>query len=186
MTTIHQGAIDRARALALSFVRTEARFAQVTTIGRRGLPVGRTMSAFLTDDWSVELIQRRTHHRVAQLLHDPRVLVTWVGPAAEGASNEHPHVFDLGLLVPRVIFVQGNVEHLSAQQTWDSYAAHSAGLRAAGNYRAPDRAPENVAKELVGFRVHPRRVRLEGFGVAAETFDWNCQPITSREDEARS
>ncbi len=186
MTTIGQGAIDRARTHALVFVRAEGGFAQVTTIGRRGQPVGRTMSAFLAEDWSVELVQRRTHRRVAQLLGDPRALVTWVGTPAEGAANDHPHVFDLGLLVPRAVFVQGNAEPLSEQQTWDSYAVHSAALLAAGNDRAPARSRENVAEELAGLRVYPRRVRLEGFGEAAESFDWDCQPTTSRDDEAKS
>lgn len=183
--TVRHGAIDRARAQALTFVRAEAGFAQVTTIGRRGLPVGRTMSAFLGDDWSIELIQRRTHRRVEQLRRDPRVLVTWVGSPADGAANNHPHVFDLGLLVPRAVFVQGRAEPLGEQQTWDAYAAHSAALLAAGNDRAPTRTRDNVAEELAGLRVHPLRVRLEGFGDAAETFDWDCQPATPRDDEAQ-
>lgn len=183
--TSSQGAIGRAQAQAVAFVRSEAGFAQLTTIGRRGLPVGRTMSAFLADDWSVELVQRRTHHRVGQLLRDPRVLITWVGSPAEGATNEHPHVFDLGLLVPRAVFVQGTAQPLSEQQTWDSYSTHSAALLAAGHNRAPARTRENVAAELAGLRVRPRRVRLEGFGAAAETFDWDCQPRT-QDDKART
>ena len=181
----HQDALNRARALALVFVRTEAGFAQVTTIGRGGLPVGRTMSAFLAEDWSIELVQRRLHHRMGQLQRDPSILVTWVGPPAESSTNEHPHVFDLGLLIPRAVFVQGHAEPLSEQQTWDSYAAHTGVLRAAGHHRAPQRSREDVADQLAGLRVQPARVRLEGFGDEAETFDWNCQP-TTHEDEART
>lgn len=184
--TAHQGAIDRARAKALAFVRAEAGFAQVTTIGRRGYPVGRTTSAFLANDWSVELIQRRTHHRVTQLLHDPAASITWVGTPANGAANDCPAVFDLGLLVPRAVFVQGDAESLSEQQTWDGYSTHTAVLLAAGNNRAPARTRANVAEELTGFCVHPRRVRLEGFGEAAQTFDWDCQSTTSRDDKAKS
>lgn len=181
----HGGELGRAQALALAFVRTEAGFAQVITIGRSGLPVGRTMSAFLADDWSVELLQRRTHHRVGQLLRDPRVLVTWVGSPAEGSTNEHPHVFDLGLLIPRAVFVQGNAEPLSEQQTWERYATHSSVLRAAGHHQAPQRSREDVADQLAGLRVQPARVRLEGFGKAAESFGWNCQP-TTQDDEVRT
>ena len=186
MTTSRQGVLEQARLQAQSFVRTEAGFAQVTTIGPRGLPVGRTATAFLADDWSVELIQRRTHHRVAQLAQDPGVLVTWVGSPAANSTNEHPHVFDLALLIPRVVFVQGRGARRAEQQTWDSYVAHTARLIAAGHQRAPARTRENVAEELVAFRVYPERIRLEGFGAEAETFDWNCQPRTSHEGEARS
>ena len=179
-------ALDRARALARVFVHTEAGFAQVTTIGRSGLPVGRTMSAFLADDWSIELVQRRLHHRIAQLQRDSSILVTWVGSPAEDSTNEHPHVFDLGLLIPRAVFVQGHAEPLSEQQTWERYAAHSGVLRAAGHHKAPQRTRDDVAHQLVGLRVQPARVRLEGFGDGAESFDWNCQPRPSHEDEART
>jgi hypothetical protein len=173
-----------ARARAAAFVQTEAGFAQVTTIGRHGLPVGRTMSAFLVDDWSVELLQRGTHHRVAQLRRDPRVLVTWVGTPAEGAHNDRPHVFDLGLLVPRVVFVQGYAEPLDEEQTWAGYQAHSRELRTRGGTRAPERDRADVAAALVGFRVHPARVRLEGFGEAAESFGWDGPPSAPRHHEA--
>mgnify|MGYP000580745422 CR=1 FL=1 len=56
--------LGAARA-ALAFVHGEAGFAQVTTIDRYGFPVGRSMTAFLNDDWSVDLVQRRTHARLA-------------------------------------------------------------------------------------------------------------------------
>jgi hypothetical protein len=176
--------LSQARARALAFVQTEAGFAQVTTIGRHGLPVGRTMTAFLADDWSVELLQRGTHYRVAQLRSDPRVLVTWVGTPTESAHNDRPHVFDLALLVPRVVFVQGYAEPLDAEQTWAGYQAHSRELRARGGTRAPERDRADVAAVLVGFRVQPARVRLEGFGEAAETFGWDGPPAPPRHDEA--
>ena len=180
-----QERLDRARAQALCFVQAEAGFAQVTTIDRGGLPVCRTMSAFLAPDWSVDLIQRRQHRRVAQLRRDPRVLVTWVGTPAEGSVNDRPHVFDLGLLVPRVVFVRGSAEPLTEHQTWQRYAAHTAELRGRGNTRAPQRNRAEVGEQLIGLRVRPARVRLEGFGHAAKAFDWDCQP-TPRPNEAGS
>jgi len=74
-------------ARAESFVRAEAGFAQVTTLDAHGYPVSRSMTAFLADDFSVHLVQRRVHRRLEQLAADPRLLVTWVGSPAPGATN---------------------------------------------------------------------------------------------------
>lgn len=176
--------LERARASARQFVRSEAGFAQVTTLGRAGLPVGRTMTAFLDDDWSVELLQRGTHARVAQLRRDPGVLVAWVGSPADGAHNDRPHVFDLGQLVPRAVFVQGRAEPLDPDRVWAGYRHRSDTLRARGLTRAPDRDRHDVDATLVGFRVHPVRVRLEGFGEAAETYGWDGPPQDPRPEES--
>src|SRR5699024_4712897 len=85
-----------ARAAGYAFVHGEAGCAQVTTIDADGFPVSRTMTAFLEPDWSVSLVQRAGHRRLAQWRRDPRTLVSWVGPPAPDASNERPHVFDIG------------------------------------------------------------------------------------------
>jgi pyridoxamine 5'-phosphate oxidase-like protein len=162
-------------AAAREFVLTEAGFAQVTTIDRRGFPVVRTMTAFLSDGWAVDLVQRGGHRRIAQWRHDPRTTVTWVGSPASGVTNERPHVFDLSLLPPRVVSIRGTAEEMPPEWTARRYFEELVRLRARGGTRAPVRSPEQVEDELVGVRIHPVRVRLEGFGTGAESFTFDCR-----------
>lgn len=168
---------EQARALALRFVRDEAGFAQVTTTDRDGFPVGRSMTAFLEDDFSVDLVQRRTHQRLRQLRRDPRVLVTWVGDPAPGASNERPHVFDIGRLPARAVFVRGTARFMDDEWTLACYRRQVEEQRSQGFTRAPLRDAAQVAADLVGVRVVPYRVRLEGFGEGAQSFDWTVIPV---------
>lgn len=164
---------------AVRFVRTEAGFAQVTTLDKAGFPTSRTVSAFLEPDWTVRMVQRNVHRRLAQLRRDPRILLTWSGSPAATSANDSPAVFDLGLLIPRVVFVQGVAVELDEEQTWATYSAHDRRLRASGNTRAPERDRENVAAELTGLLVRPRLVRLEGFGAGPEAFTWapDTEPV---------
>ncbi len=163
-------------AAALDFVRGEAGFAQVTTIDRHGFPVGRSMTAFLNDDWSVDLVQRRSHARLAQLRRDPRTLVTWVGEPAPGATNERPHVFDIGRLPPRAVYVRGTARFMDDAATFACYSRHVTRHRAQGFTRAPLRDADQVRAELIGVHLEPYRVRLEGFGTGAQSFDWTVSP----------
>jgi hypothetical protein len=159
---------------AQAFVRDEAGFAQVTTIDREGFPVGRTMTAFLNADWSVDMVQRRGHARLAQLRRDPRTLVAWVGTPAPGASNERPHVFDIGRLPPRAVLIRGTAHFMDDDWTEACYRRHVTAQRAAGHTRAPLRTAAEVATDLVGVHLEPHRVRLEGFGSGAQSFDWSA------------
>jgi hypothetical protein len=167
---------DMARARAQDFVRDEAGFAQLVTFGTGGQPVGRTTSAFLNDDWTVDLVQRRTHRRLDQLRLDRRALVLWSGAPAEDSVNDSPWTFDLGLQIPRVVFVRGEARPLGADETWEVYRSHTARLRAAGHTKAPTRDRADVDTSLAGLRIEPRRIRLEGFGREAEAFSWNISP----------
>src|SRR3954470_20174952 len=169
-----------ARAAALAFVREEAGFAQLTTLDRAGFPVARTMTAFLDPDWSVALVQRRTHARLAQLRRDPHVLVAWIGDPAPGATNERPHVFDIGRLPPRGVFVRGTARFMPDEWTVERYLRHVTEQRARGFTRAPLRTPGQVVADLVGVLVEPRRVRLEGFAEGARSFDWDVVPPADR------
>ena len=164
-----------ARKAALDFVRHEAGFAQVTTIDSRGFPVGRSMTAFLEDDWSVSLVQRRGHARVEQMRREPRALVSWVGTPAAGATNENPHVFDIGRLPSRVVFVRGTSMFMDEQWTLSCYLQNAAAQRAQGLTSAPLRNAEQVAADLIGVHLVPHRVRLEGFGEGAQAFEWTVR-----------
>jgi hypothetical protein len=156
----------------MEFVRGDAGFAQMTTIDSRGFPVGRSMTAFLEDDWSVSLVQRRSHARLRQLQRVPRALVSWTGTPAAGASNEHPHVFDIGRLPPRVVFVRGTSELMDDDWTLRCYLHNVRAQRERGFTSAPLRSPHEVSTDLAGIRLSPYRIRLEGFGVGAQAFEW--------------
>ena len=161
------------RTRALRFVREEAGFAQLVTFGASGDPIGRTTSAFLNEDWSVDMVQRATHRRNVQLERDPRVLVLWSGAPSADSVNDSPWTFDLGLTIPRVVFIRGLARPLDAAATWEVYDRHSARLRAAGHTLAPVRDRADLDENFAGVRIEPRRIRLEGFGHGAESFTWN-------------
>lgn len=161
-----------AQQAARLFVAEEAGFAQVYSIDRAGCPVGRSMTAFLNEDWSVDLVQRRLHARLAQWRHDPHACASWVGSPAPGATNEHPHVFDIDTLPPRAVFIRGEVRFLDADETERIYRREIEVQRAHGNTRAPLRDAAGVERDLTGIRLIPYRVRLEGFGVEAQSFDF--------------
>ncbi len=164
--------MDDAQEAARSFVRDDAGFAQVTTLDIKGFPVSRSMTAFLANDWSISLVQRRSHQRMNQMRRDPHILVTWVGTPAPGATNERPHVFDIGQLPPRVVFVRATTHFMDEGWTLDCYQREVQRQRAHGFDRAPLRTPDQVREDLVGVRLEPYRVRLEGFGEGAQSFDW--------------
>jgi hypothetical protein len=164
--------LARARITAQDFVRSEAGFAQLTTLDRAGFPVARSMTAFLEDDWSVSLIQRRVHARIAQMQRNDHALVTWVGTPAPGATNERPHVFDIGRLPPRAVYLRGRAVFMGARWTELRYREQIESQRALGHTGAPVRTPAKVRRELVGVRLIPVRIRLEGFGEGAQAFEW--------------
>ncbi len=167
-----EAAEDAARA----FVLDEAGFAQLTTLDAKGFPVARTMTAFLDPDWSVALVQRRSHARLVQLRRDPHVLVAWVGDPAPGASNDNPHVFDIGRLPPRAVFLRGTATFMPEEWTIARYQREVAAQRARGATKAPLRTPEEVVADLMGVHVRPHRLRLEGFGQGAQSFDRVLEP----------
>ncbi|MGH3230123.1 MAG: hypothetical protein ACRDOA_16390 [Streptosporangiaceae bacterium] len=157
---------------AMAFVAGEAGFAQVFTINRQGYPVGRTMAAPVNSDWSVDLVQRRVHRRLGQIGRNPRIEIVWVGSPQAGSVNDRPHVYDFGLLVPRVVFLRGEAALMDAQSTVEVFRRQTAIQRGRGLTRAPERSDDNVRAELVGVHVSPRQVRAEGFGAGAQSFTW--------------
>lgn len=161
----------------LAFLRQEAGFAQVYTVNGEGFPVGRTMGAPINDDWSVDLVQRRVHRRLAQLARNPRLEIVWTGPAAPNSRNDHPAVFDYGWPVPRAVFLRGFAEPMGEEQTLAAYERLRARQLARGLTKAPDRSPENVRAELAGVHVRPVRVRVEGFGEGAASFTWTAEEL---------
>lgn len=165
----------------LDFLRTEAGFAQVVTVTRAGFPVGRTMGAPVNDDWSVDLIQRRVHRRLGQLRANPRLEITWVGPPAPDSVNDRPHVYDFGLLVPRVVFLRGIAEFRDDAWTVERYQRQTRINTGRGFTQAPARDAEEVARDLVGIHVRPVRVRAEGFGAGATSYTWTVAESTERE-----
>jgi hypothetical protein len=165
------------RARVLQWLRQEAGFAQVFSVNREGYPVGRTMAAPVDDGFVVWTVQRRVHKRLGQWRRNPRTEVVWMGPPAADSRNESPHVYDLNLAIPRGVFIRGDAEFLDEATTLEVFQRQTALHRSRGWTRAPLRTPENVAAELVGVKINPVRVRVEGFGDGAASFSWD--PRTS-------
>lgn len=168
----------------LTWLRTEAGFAQVFSINKAGYPAGRTMAAPIDDAFTVWLVQRKVHKRIQHWRRNPRTEVVWVGSPAPTSRNDSPHVYDLGLLVPRAVFLRGDAEFLDDATLVDVFARQTARHLARGWTKAPARSPENVVAELVGVRIRPLQVRVEGFGQGAASFTWT--PDGASAADARS
>lgn len=159
------------------FLCEEAQFAQLFTVGAAGYPVGRSVGAPINDDWSVDLVQRRTHRRLRHIARHPYVEIVWVGSPRPGSRNDRPAVFDYGWLVPRAVYLRGLAQPLTDEETLAAYQRLRAPLLAAGLTRAPDRSPGDVRENLTGIHVRPVRLRVEGFGEGAESFTWPAEAL---------
>ena len=165
-------ALADAQLAALVWLRAEAGFAQVFSINKAGYPVGRTMGAPVDDDFTVQLVQRRVHKRLLHWKRNPRTEVVWIGAPASGSCNDSPHVYDFNLLVPRAVFIRGDAEFMDDAQLVECFQRQTALHRARGWNKAPIRDQADIIAELVGVRVRPVQVRVEGFGSGAESFTW--------------
>lgn len=183
MTTLNMLANQRApvsapdfadlRRRVLDWLHQEAGFAQVISINKEGYPVARTMAAPVDESFTVWTVQRRVHKRLGQWRRNPCTEVVWMGPPAPDSRNESPHVYDLNLAIPRGVFIRGDAVFLDEATTLAVFERQTAIHRARGWTRAPLRTPENVAAELVGVKINPVRVRVEGFGEGAASFSWD-------------
>lgn len=163
------------RAWVRRFLDEDATFAQVFTINRRGEPAGRTMVAMVDDDWSVPLIQRNVHHRIGHWRRNPATEIVWSGTPHRGNRNLTPHVYDLSVQVPRVVFLRGVAEFMADEQMIRVYRTMDDASRAAGRTLAPQRDDEDVLANLVGVRVQPTQIRAEGFAKGPESWTWRLQ-----------
>ena len=169
---VSQPPLEDLQQRVLRWLRTEAGFAQVFSINRAGYPVGRTMAAPVDDQFNVWTVQRKVHKRLLHWRRNPRAEVVWVGTAAPGSRNDSPHVYDLNLLVPRAVFLRGDAEFLDEATLLQVFRRQTALHRSRGWTKAPERSDENVVAELVGVRIRPLQVRVEGFGDGAASFTW--------------
>ncbi len=163
----------------MRFLREEAGFAQVITINAQGFPVARTMGAPIERDWSVTLIQRKVHQRLAQLRRNPKLEIVWVGSPAPDNVNDRPHVYDFGLNVPRVVFLRGIAQFLDPEETIARFRRQRAIHVSRGQTLAPERTDASIREELVGIHVRPLQVRAEGFGAGAQSFTWSVEPTSA-------
>lgn len=154
------------------FLNEEATFAQVVTINRRDQPAGRTMVALVDDDWSVPLVQRNVHRRIEQWRRNPWTEVIWTGLPHPGNRNLAPHVYDLCVQVPRVVFLRGHAEFMTDEELLASYRRMDEAGRAAGRTLAPARGDQDVLENLVGVRLRPTQLRAEGFASGPESYTW--------------
>jgi len=154
------------------FLDDEASFAQVVTINRDGFPVGRSMVAPVDEDWSVPLVQRAVHHRIGQWRQNPATEIIWHGSPHRDNRNLFPHVYDLSVQTPRVVFLRGVAEFMDDDELVEVFQRQSEANRQAGRTLAPERDEQQIVGELVGVRIRPIRIRAEGFGNGPESFTW--------------
>jgi len=164
--------LDDLQRRVLDWLRTEAGFAQVYTVNKDGYPVGRTMAAPVDDAFTVWMVQRKVHKRIGQWRRNPRTEVMWIGTPAPDSRNDSPHVYDLNLAIPRAVFIRGDAEFLDDATTVEVFQRQTELHRARGWTKAPLRTPENIVAELVGVKIRPQQVRVEGFGEGAASFLW--------------
>jgi hypothetical protein len=164
--------LDDLQRRVLAWLRTEAGFAQVYSVNKEGYPVGRTMAAPVDDTFTVWMVQRKVHKRIGQWRRNPRTEVVWVGSPAPDSRNDSPHVYDLNLGIPRAVFIRGDAEFLDDATTVEVFQRQTELHRSRGWTKAPLRTPENIVAELVGVKVRPLQVRVEGFGEGAASFVW--------------
>ncbi len=163
---------EELKARVLQWLHHEAGFAQVYSINKAGYPVGRTMAAPVDDDFTVSLVQRKVHKRMQHWQRNPRSEVLWLGTPAPGSRNDTPHVYDCNLLVPRAVFVRGDVEFVDDATLLEMFQRQTAKNLARGWIKAPVRTPDNVLVELIGVRIRALQVRVEGFGEGAASYQW--------------
>ncbi|MFN8535454.1 MAG: hypothetical protein U0556_18110 [Dehalococcoidia bacterium] len=163
------------QARVLTFLREEAGFAQVFTINRAGFPAGRTMVAPINDDWSVDLVQRNTHKRIAQWRRTPETEIVWTGAPLRGNRNLRPHVYDWVVQAPRVVFLRGVAEFMTDAELIERFERQTAINRGSGRDLAPERDRANIVAELIGVHIRPVQVRAEGFGGGPESFTWEVR-----------
>ena len=156
----------------LHWLQHEAGFAQVYSINKAGFPVGRTMGAPVDDDFTVYLVQRNVHKRINQWKRNPKMEILWVGTPAEGSRNDSPHVYDFDLLAPRTVFLRGEAEFIDDATLIEVFQRQTKIHRDRGWTKAPLRDPENITDQLIGVRVRPIQIRVEGFGNGPESFTW--------------
>jgi hypothetical protein len=164
--------LDELQRRVLTWLHNEAGFAQVYSVNKEGYPVGRTMAAPVDDAFTVWMVQRKVHKRIGQWRRNPRTEVMWVGAPAADSRNDSPHVYDLNLPIPRAVFIRGDAEFLDEAATVEVFQRQTELHRSRGWTKAPLRTPENIVAELVGVRVRPLQVRVEGFGEGAASFLW--------------
>jgi len=164
--------IEDLQRRVLAWLRTEAGFAQVHSVNKDGYPVGRTMAVPVDDEFTVWMVQRNVHKRIGQWRRNPRTEVVWVGAPAADSRNDSPHVYDLNLGIPRAVFIRGDAEFLDAATTIEVFQRQTELHRSRGWIKAPLRTPENIVAELVGVKIRPLQVRVEGFGEGAASFLW--------------
>jgi hypothetical protein len=156
----------------LTWLHTEAGFAQVYTVNQAGYPLGLTMAAPVDDEFTVWLVQRKVHKRIDRWRRNPKTEVVWMGAPAPGSRNDSPHTYDLNLAIPRGVFIRGDAEFLDDATLVERFQQQTALHRSRGWTKAPERTVENIVSELVGVRIRPLQVRVEGFGDGAASFTW--------------
>jgi general stress protein 26 len=152
--------IDQVKREVMEWLQTKAGFAQVYTINKDGFPTGRTMGAPVNDDWSVDLIQgNQGYDRVNQVRQNPKLEILWIDTRSDQ-------------VVPKAVFLRGVGEVYEGDRVIEEYDRRWALNQQRGRARGEKRPADEVRRTLIGIKVRPERIRVEGFGEGSEVFIW--------------
>ena len=133
--------------------------AQMVTINRAGMPVGRTLGADLKQDYSVDLLTFPHFWRVKHLRRNPQMLLIWV-------EGKQP-----GYIYPRAVFARGSAQILEGDPIVELYGERVAKGDELPHIVRPDMTfkeprilePEEVRQRMCVIRFSIDEIRAEGF-----------------------
>ncbi len=146
-------------ALVRSWI-LDRHLAQLFTLDPDGYPAGRTVGVLLNEDWTVDCLAERTRHRALQAAANPRVAIMWD---------------DGGQPVPRVLFIRGDAEIQDGPAMLEAHHRRMQNFVRRGEPRSP-RSAEELLRYMVNIRIHPRVIRIEGFGSGTQAFEFRPGP----------
>jgi len=156
-------------SLVLEFCRFPLQ-AQMITIDRHGMPIGRTLGADLKPDYTVDLLTFPHFGRVKHLRRRPQSLLIWV-------EGKQP-----GCVYPRAVFVRGTAAIFEGNPVVEAYAARVAQGRELPHLVRPDMTFEEPrVLEAAEIRERMCLIRFTADEIRAEGFSAGSDPLERRE-----
>ncbi len=148
--------LDAAKAEALAFCQFPPRTARFVTRTRSGVLRGRSVTAGIRPDWTVEILTPKEYRRTDQVRANPEVMLIW---------DDAPST-DFGAPT-RVVYASGRCTVLEGPEVerWFERARHE-------NPRIANRTPEYAAAAWYVLRVEIGQVRMEGFAAPGERLEY--------------
>lgn len=148
--------VQAAKAEALAFCQFPPRTARFITRTPSGRLRGRSITAGIRPDWTVEVLTPKEYRRTDQVRANPEVILVWDDvPSTDFTAPT------------RVVYASGRCTVLEGAdvETWFERAKHE-------NPRIAHRTPQYAAEAWYVLRVEIDHVRMEGFTVPGERLEY--------------